>query len=115
MALEAGQHGVRVFSVNPGAVRTDMVAQLADSPEGQKWAPWLRPQFDAMETPVDRVASLPVTIASGSADALAGRLISAPQDFEQVIAPASVIDRDGLYTLHIPMLQGQVRKSFDPN
>jgi NAD(P)-dependent dehydrogenase (short-subunit alcohol dehydrogenase family) len=113
MALEAGPRGVYVFAVNPGAVRTEMMVQLADSPEGQKWTPWVKPQFDAMETPVHLVTSLTLTIASGRADALAGRLISAPQDFEQVIARAPEVERDGLYALHIPMLQGMVARSWD--
>jgi NAD(P)-dependent dehydrogenase (short-subunit alcohol dehydrogenase family) len=113
MALESELLGVHVFAVNPGAVRTDMMEQLANSPEGQKWTPWVRPQFDSMETPVHRVVSLTLAIASGRADALAGRLISASQDFEQVIASAAEVVRDGLYTLRIPMLQDQRAKTWD--
>jgi NAD(P)-dependent dehydrogenase (short-subunit alcohol dehydrogenase family) len=105
LALEGRSHGVRVFAVSPGAVRTEMTGFLMNSVDGRKWMPSMRPQFEAIEMPVQRVASLMLIIASGGADHLAGRLLSARDDFEQVEARAADIEREGLYTLRIRTLQ----------
>jgi NAD(P)-dependent dehydrogenase (short-subunit alcohol dehydrogenase family) len=106
LALEAGGGGVKAFAVNPGAVRTDMTGYLMDSPEGQQWTPWARQQFDAGETPIDRVVSILLAIASGQADMLSGRLVSARDALEQIIARAQEIERDQLYTLRLEVLPG---------
>jgi NAD(P)-dependent dehydrogenase (short-subunit alcohol dehydrogenase family) len=89
LALEASGGGVKAFAVNPGAVRTDMTGYLMGSPEGQQWTPWALQQFDAGETPVDRVVAIVLAIASGRADMLSGRLVSARDALEQVICQCS--------------------------
>lgn len=63
--------GVTVLDVSPGLVRTAMtdgLTQVLDIP-------------DAAWTPVERVASLVVTVAQGHLDALSGRLVHAQDDW----------------------------------
>ena len=112
-ALEARPHGVRVFAVSPGTVRTDMFAVLTDSPEGEKWTPWARQQAAAAETPVEWAASLVLSIAAGEADQLSGRVLNARENFRQVIAQAAEVERDDLYALRIRTLQGAVVSVWD--
>ena len=107
-ALEARPHGVRVFAVSPGTVRTDMFAVLTDSPEGEKWTPWARQQAAAAETPVEWAASLVLSIAAGEADQLSGRVLNARENFRQVIAQAAEVERDDFRTL-----QGAVVSVWD--
>jgi NAD(P)-dependent dehydrogenase (short-subunit alcohol dehydrogenase family) len=114
MALEAKPYGVLVFAVSPGTVRTEMFAELTDTPDGEKWTPWARHQVAAAETPVEWAASLVLSIASGEADQLSGRVLNARDNFPQVIAQASEVERDGLYALRIQTLQGVQVPIWDP-
>ena len=41
LALEAAKHGVKVFAIEPGTVRTAMAEYVLESEEGQRWLPWL--------------------------------------------------------------------------
>jgi len=65
LAAAFGQLGVRVFLISPGLVRTDMTGSFGDH------APW---------TPPELAPRLVRVLASGRADALAGRYIHAEHD-----------------------------------
>jgi NAD(P)-dependent dehydrogenase (short-subunit alcohol dehydrogenase family) len=75
------EHGVRVFVISPGLVQTDMTQHFAED------APW---------TPPELAPRLVRALASGRADALAGRYIHAEHDdIEDLIARADEIqDKD---------------------
>jgi 3-oxoacyl-[acyl-carrier protein] reductase len=80
----AGQlrpHGIPVFVISPGLVRTEMTESFGDD------APW---------TPPELAPRLVRALASGRADALAGRYIHAEHDdIEDLIARADeVVDGD---------------------
>src|SRR5271157_5942039 len=45
VALEAGAHGVMVFAIEPGTVRTAMAEYALESDEGKRWLPWLGEVF----------------------------------------------------------------------
>ena len=45
LALETGQHGVKVFAIEPGTVRTAMAEYALESEEGQRWLPWFAEIF----------------------------------------------------------------------
>ena len=45
LALEAAQHGVKVFAIEPGTVRTAMADYALQSEEGQRWLPWFSELF----------------------------------------------------------------------
>ena len=94
LALEAQPHGVSVFPIRPGLVRTAM------SEEGRLAIPLIQKLFDdgADVTP-DVVADLVLFLASGKADALSGCLFSVKEDLEEMLRRAGEVTRDELYQL----------------
>jgi 3-oxoacyl-[acyl-carrier protein] reductase len=77
LALQLEPHGVRVFSISPGLVRTQMTESFGDS------ASW---------TPPELAPRLVRAIASGRLDKLAGRYLHAEHDnVEDVAARADEI------------------------
>jgi NAD(P)-dependent dehydrogenase (short-subunit alcohol dehydrogenase family) len=82
LADEVGPSGVRVFQISPGLVRTDMTEGLF--PED---APW---------TPPELAPRLVRVLASGRADALAGRYLHAEHDNVEALAlrAREVVERD---------------------
>jgi NAD(P)-dependent dehydrogenase (short-subunit alcohol dehydrogenase family) len=80
-ALEAQAHGVKAFAIEPGTVRTSMADQVIESEEGKRWLPWLCEIFTRGEDmPPVHAADLIVILASGRADALAGRFFTIKDD-----------------------------------
>jgi NAD(P)-dependent dehydrogenase (short-subunit alcohol dehydrogenase family) len=87
VASQAKQHGVHVFLFSPGLVRTDMTDWLGDD------APW---------TPPELAPRLVRVLASGRADALAGRYIHAEHDdIEDLIVRADVIVANDLNAIRL--------------
>ena len=71
LAAEFQPHGVTVFPMGPGTVRTAMSEHSLNSPEGRKWLPWFKRIFDeGLDLPPERPAELVVRLASGRYDAL---------------------------------------------
>ena len=98
LALEAAQHGVKVFAIEPGTVRTAMSEDALESEEGQRWLPWFGEVFQrAEDVPPDHAADLVVLLASGRADALSGRFFTIKDDIagliERVVPKALVTCR----------------------
>ncbi|MGH3091488.1 MAG: SDR family NAD(P)-dependent oxidoreductase, partial [Gaiellaceae bacterium] len=65
LALQLEPHGIRVFSISPGLVRTEMTARFPED------APW---------TPPELPPRLVRALASGRLDGLAGRYLHAEHD-----------------------------------
>ena len=79
LALELRPHGVAVFPIRPGIVRTAMVEQARTR------IPLVQKLLDeGREVTPDVVAELVLFLASGQADALSGRLISVDRDYRQM-------------------------------
>ena len=77
LAAALGTLGIHVFLISPGLVRTDMTERFGDD------APW---------TPPELAPSLVRVLASGRADALAGRYLHAEHDdIEDLIERADEI------------------------
>jgi len=107
LAVETGHTGVAVFALHPGTVPAGMTEDLlsADVPDDShvgQVASWFRQQF-ALGRGVapERAAELVVTLASGRADALSGRYLTAYDDVEELVGRAAEIRRDDLYTLRL--------------
>jgi NAD(P)-dependent dehydrogenase (short-subunit alcohol dehydrogenase family) len=102
LALETKDHGVAVFSIDPGWMSTAMTAYLADSDQGRRWTPWAasRSGTEAHVSP-SRAADLVARLASGSADALSGRYLTVWDDLDDLISRADEITRDDLYTVRL--------------
>jgi len=87
LALEAGEHGISVFTISPGMVRTAMTERFGDD------APW---------TPNELAPRLVRALASGRADRLAGRYIHAEHDdIDDLIARADAIEADDLNAIRL--------------
>ncbi|MBA3366109.1 MAG: SDR family oxidoreductase [Actinobacteria bacterium] len=87
LAKQLEPHGIPVFTISPGLVRTDMTESAGDD------APW---------TPPELAPRLVRTLASGRADALSGRYIHAEHDdIEDLIARADEIVRRDLNAIRL--------------
>ena len=102
IALEAGQHGVKVFAIEPGTVRTAMAEYALESEEGQRWLPWLGETFKRGEdVPPAHAADLVVLLASGRADALSGRFFTINDDVVGLVERADGQGLGDLQTLRL--------------
>jgi NAD(P)-dependent dehydrogenase (short-subunit alcohol dehydrogenase family) len=102
VALEVQEHGIQVFAVDPGNVRTDMTEWLMNSSAGQQWLPWFRSIFaEGRDDPAERVAHLICRIARGELDVLAGCLVSVAEDVEAMLSRVASEPTSALYTLRI--------------
>jgi len=100
LAAETKAHGVSLFSLAPGTVRTAMSEHSLDSAEGQKWIPWFRRIFDeGLDLTAERAARFVVELASGRADALSGRFLSVADDLDALLGEIVLIEKDNLYSL----------------
>lgn len=76
---ELRPHGVSVFAIQPGTVRTAMSEGVVQSEAGRRWLPWVQKVFDeGQDVTTEPAEELVLYLASGQADALSGRLFSAP-------------------------------------
>src|SRR5436305_41001 len=79
--IEVAGHGIKVFAIEPGTVRTAMAEYALDSDAGRTWMPWFRDIFEqGMDVPPERAARLVNLLASGRADALSGRFLTVHDD-----------------------------------
>jgi NAD(P)-dependent dehydrogenase (short-subunit alcohol dehydrogenase family) len=105
LAHEVKEHGIAVFAMGPGTVRTAMSEHSLNSAAGRKWLPWFRDIFDqGRDLPPERPAELLRQLASGRFDALSGRYVYPADDLEQLLAAASDIETGKLYSLQVKRL-----------
>jgi NAD(P)-dependent dehydrogenase (short-subunit alcohol dehydrogenase family) len=79
LAGELRPHGVAVFAIQPGTVRTAMAESLIQSEAGRRWLPWFQQIFDEhRDDSTGPGEELVLYLASGQADALSGRFFQAP-------------------------------------
>ncbi|HXW80561.1 MAG TPA: SDR family NAD(P)-dependent oxidoreductase [Acidimicrobiales bacterium] len=112
LAAETGGHGVQVFAISPGLVRTAMSEDGPSCGEPsierlfQGW-------FDAgADIPPERAAELVVYLASGEADALSGRCLDVDDDVRNMVARATEIQQQDLYVMR---LRGATVGGTDPS
>jgi NAD(P)-dependent dehydrogenase (short-subunit alcohol dehydrogenase family) len=105
LAHEVKPHGIAVFAMGPGTVRTAMSEHSLNSPEGKKWLPWFADIFtEGRDLPAERPAELLCQLASGRFDALSGRYLYPADDLEQVLAAAADVEAGKLYSLQVKRL-----------
>jgi NAD(P)-dependent dehydrogenase (short-subunit alcohol dehydrogenase family) len=97
LAAETAAHGVAVFAITPGRVRTAMTDYMFESFAGKRWLDsemhdWL---------PAGRAGELSVFLASGRADALSGRFIHVLDDVRDLVRRSEEIRQDDLYVLRL--------------
>ena len=102
LAAMTQAHGVRVFGLRPGFVRTAMLEDSARSPAGKQWLPEIQAILDSGRlVPAELAARWVTFLASGAADDLSGRVFSATYDMETVLARGDEIRREGQYALRL--------------
>ena len=107
IAAEVRPHGISIFAVGPGTVRTQMSEHSLHSPNGRKWLPWFKRIFDqGLDVPVERPSRLILELASGRADSLSGRFISIWDDLDSLLRNAKQIEERNLYSLRVQTLDG---------
>jgi hypothetical protein len=105
LAFEVKDHGIAVFAMGPGTVRTAMSEYSLTSPEGRTWLPWFHDIFDeGRDLPPERPAGLLVALASGKADILSGHYIYPADDLDRLIEQAREIETRKLYSLQVERL-----------
>jgi NAD(P)-dependent dehydrogenase (short-subunit alcohol dehydrogenase family) len=105
LAAEVKPHGVSVFPMEPGTVRTTMSEYSLNSEEGQKWIPWFRRIFDeGLNVPPERAAQRVLSLASGKYDALSGRILPMAEDLDFLLANAAEIAEKNHYSLRLGRL-----------
>jgi NAD(P)-dependent dehydrogenase (short-subunit alcohol dehydrogenase family) len=89
LAQEVKHHGLRVFAIEPGTVRSAMTMYALESPAGRRWIPWYRNILEAQEDiQPEYAARLIVRLARGEADRLTGRFISRDDDLDLILRQA---------------------------
>jgi NAD(P)-dependent dehydrogenase (short-subunit alcohol dehydrogenase family) len=102
LAAETAEHGVRLFAIEPGTVRTAMAESVLALDAGRRWLPWLSDVFDqGRDVPPGRAADLVRLLASGRADALSGRFFTIADDVLGLAEQARRGGLDDLQTLRL--------------
>jgi NAD(P)-dependent dehydrogenase (short-subunit alcohol dehydrogenase family) len=105
LAVELKAHGVMVFALRPGFVRTDM-SEHQLTQENRRWLPHTAQRFEeGKNSPPTLAANLAVEFASGRFDALTGRYIRVKDykgdDLDEVEAHIPEILEKDLRTLRM--------------
>jgi NAD(P)-dependent dehydrogenase (short-subunit alcohol dehydrogenase family) len=112
LASEIKPHGLSAFAISPGTVRTAMSEHSLNSEEGKKWLPWFRKIFDeGLNVPPERAARLIATLASGTADALSGCMISVLDDLNLILENTEKAKAENFYTLRMRKLEPDAPQS----
>ena len=103
LALEVKDHGVSVFSIHPGVINSTILDSAARTEEGRKWVPHFARMVESGQafTGTDQCAECCVFLASGAADALSGRYVSATEDYRALAARAEEIREKDLQVLRL--------------
>jgi NAD(P)-dependent dehydrogenase (short-subunit alcohol dehydrogenase family) len=102
LAAEVAGHGVCLFAIEPGTVRTAMAEHALESEAGRRWMPWFREIFEQRrDVPPERAAGLVLRLASGRADALSGRFFTIADDLLGMADRARREGLDDLQTLRL--------------
>ena len=105
LAEELRAHGVSVFAIQPGTVRTAMAENLLQSEGGKRWLPWFQAIFEkGQDDPPERGAALVTYLASGAADALSGRFFMVPEDPAGIVRREDQVRERDLYVLRMGRL-----------
>ena len=99
VAIETATHGISVFAVDPGTVRTPLSEHAILSELMGRRAPWVQEWFRGLDahdqfTPIELSVQLVLALASGKADALSGCFISVDDDLNDLVGRAGAIQSE---------------------
>ncbi|MCE7986395.1 MAG: SDR family oxidoreductase [Caldilinea sp. CFX5] len=109
LAAETKEHGIVVFAIHPGTVRTPMNEEMRTSELVRQRAPLIQQNRQKLHEeesyePIEQSVDLVLLLASGQADALSGRFLSIEDDLNELVRRSAEIERDDLYTLQLHKL-----------
>jgi NAD(P)-dependent dehydrogenase (short-subunit alcohol dehydrogenase family) len=92
LADEAREHGVSVFAVQPGTVRTALAEDVLDSESARRWLPWFQTIFEkGRDVTAEPAVELVRLLASGAADGLSGRMFTVAASAAETIRSADEV------------------------
>ncbi len=108
LAIETRSHGISVFAIDPGTVRTPMNAYWLEF-DTQTLPPELRPTLQGFQQlfragyddPLEPAVELVLSLASGGADSLSGCHISIHDTVTDMASRADDIERNQVYRLRL--------------
>ena len=95
LGIEAKEHGIVCFSVQPGTVVTELADGTINNPDAQKYAPQFVAALQRLKDTADpqvglqKCAAMCLALASGRCDALSGRYITPEDDLEAMLGEVS--------------------------
>lgn len=102
LAIETAEYGIKIFAMEPGAVKTKMSEFILQSPEGKKWMPWYKTIFDeSKDLSADVAAGMILFLASGKGDFLSGKLFTTVDNIETLMGKENEIENSEWGTLRI--------------
>jgi NAD(P)-dependent dehydrogenase (short-subunit alcohol dehydrogenase family) len=103
MALEVKDHGLSVFAIHPGVINSTILDSAVRTEAGRKWVPHMAAMVESGRafTGTEKCAACCVYLASGAADALTGRYLSATEDYEALAARAEEVREHDLQMLRL--------------
>ena len=103
LAAEVRDHGIAVFALSPGRVRTQLVDGAVRTEAGQRWlAPGVG-QLVYPDVPPELAAGEIVFLVSGEADGLSGRFLHTGWDLRDLARRAAdLTERDALQIRLVP-------------
>ncbi len=99
MAIEGEPAGIKVFSIHPGVLSTTLHHSATMTDAGRKYIPEFAERAERGASDPALAADCCVFLASGAADALTGRYLSATEDFRALAARAAEIKEQNLQVL----------------
>lgn len=109
LAAETKEHGLAVFAIHPGTVRTPMNEYMRTAEIVRQRAPLIQQNRQQLYeedayAPIEQSMDLILLLASGKADVLSGRFISVDDDVNALVRRIEEIQRADLYTLQLHKL-----------
>jgi NAD(P)-dependent dehydrogenase (short-subunit alcohol dehydrogenase family) len=103
LALEVKDHGVSVFAIHPGVIDSTILDSAARTEEGRKWVPHFARMVESgsVFTGTEQCAECCAFLATGAADALSGRYISATEDYRALAARGEEVREKDLQVLRL--------------
>jgi NAD(P)-dependent dehydrogenase (short-subunit alcohol dehydrogenase family) len=96
---QAAPHGICVFAISPGLLKTDMGVAVQSRAGTLGTADW---------TPVELPTRLVARIAAGELDPLHGRFLHAKEDVDEILRNLEEVETGELYQLRMRTLAGPV-------
>lgn len=103
MALEVKEFGISVFAIHPGVINSTILDSAVRTEAGRKWVPHMAQMVESGRalTGSEKCAECCAFLASGAADVLTGRYLSATEDYEALTQRGAEIVEKELQVLRL--------------